>query len=301
MSSARHRTEVRFTSAGDECVAWHHAGSNGACVVMAGGFAMPKEPATDRFAVRFHDEGFSVLAFDFRRLGGSRGQPRQVVRIRDQLQDWQSAIAFARVLPEVSPDRLALWAFSATGGQVLDVAARTPGLAAVIAQTPAVDGAAATRNAARYQSGAALLRLTARGLGDALGSVVGRSPLLVPLSGPRGTVAVLTTPDAVDGDRALDADRYPDWRQVVAARSALRLGAYRPAGAAARVRCPLLVVVADQDRTAPAAPAVAAARRAPRAEVVHVPGGHYAPFLAAHEQVVAAEVAFLRRHLLGPA
>ena len=39
--------------------------------------------------------------------------------------------------------------------------------------------------------------------------------------------------------------------------------------------------------------------RAPRAELVQLPGGHYAPFLDAHEQAVAAEVSFLRRHLLG--
>jgi pimeloyl-ACP methyl ester carboxylesterase len=110
---------------------------------------------------------------------------------------------------------------------------------------------------------------------------------------------VLTTPDAQDGARALDpGDRYPDWDQRIAARSALRIGLYRPGRAAARVRCPLLVVVADQDQSALAGPAVAAARRAPGAELVRLPGGHYAPFLDAHEQAVGAELAFLRRHLV---
>jgi pimeloyl-ACP methyl ester carboxylesterase len=65
------------------------------------------------------------------------------------------------------------------------------------------------------------------------------------------------------------------------------------------VRCPLLVVVADQDQSALAGPAVAAARRAPGAELVRLPGGHYAPFLEAHEQAVEAELAFLHRHLAG--
>ncbi|MEU3463848.1 hypothetical protein ABZ721_28345 [Streptomyces sp. NPDC006733] len=32
-----------------------------------------------------------------------------------------------------------------------------------------------------------------------------------------------------------------------------------------------------------------------------MPGGHCAPFLAEHEHVVAAEVSFLRRHLLDAA
>ena len=56
---------------------------------------------TDLFARRFNDAGFTVLAFDFRRLGESGGQPRQVVRIREQLADWQAPIDCASALPGV--------------------------------------------------------------------------------------------------------------------------------------------------------------------------------------------------------
>jgi pimeloyl-ACP methyl ester carboxylesterase len=125
--------------------------------------------------------------------------------------------------------------------------------------------------------------------------------LLVPLVGEPGTVAVLTTPDALDGFHAgaLNPDNsYPDWLQSVAARSALRLGFYQPGRDASRVRCPLLVLVCDTDQSALARPAVRAARRARHAELIHLPGGHYAPFMDAHEQAVAAELSFLRRHLL---
>lgn len=127
----------------------------------------------------------------------------------------------------------------------------------------------------------------------------GARPRLVPLAGEPGTVALLTTPDALDGGKALNpGNRYPDWQQAVAARSALRLGFYRPGRAASRVRCPLLVLVCDQDQSALAGPAVRAAQRAPRAELVHLPGGHYQPFLGGHEQAVEAELSFLRLHLL---
>jgi pimeloyl-ACP methyl ester carboxylesterase len=66
-------------------------------------------------------------------------------------------------------------------------------------------------------------------------------------------------------------NRYRDWQQEVAARSALRLGFYRPGRDAARVACPLLVLVCDQDQTALAGPAVAAANREPRAELIRLP------------------------------
>jgi uncharacterized protein len=292
------RQQIRFDSGGIDCAAWHYAGTNGACVIMAGGFAVPRGPGTDRFARRFHAAGFSVLAFDYRRIGDSGGEPRQVLPIRDQLSDWQAAITFAATLPEVDESRLAIWGFSASGGHVLRVAARNPHLAAVVAQTPNADGPAAARSAARYQRPLALLRFTGRALADCLGGLVGRRPLLVPLVGTPGTVALLTTPDAQDGDRALEAHLHQDWIQAAAARSALRLGFYRPGRHAAHIRPPVLVLVCDDDHCALATPGIRAAHRAPAGELVRLPGGHYAPFLDQHEPAVAAQLDFLRRHLL---
>ena len=294
------RHAVQFESDGQRCAGWHYPGTNGACVVMAGGFAVTKEPGTDRFAARFVDAGFSVLAFDHRRLGESAGEPRQVIRLADQRRDWFAALECAASLAEVDPSRLAGWAFSVSGGIVLEVAAASDRLAAAIIQTPNLDGPAATRNAARFTTGSALLRLTGLAIADAVAGRLGRPPRLVPLVGEPGTLALLSTPDAVAGNEAaLDPDgRHPDWIRAVAARSTLAVGLYRPGRRAPDVRCPLLVVVADQDRTALAEPSVAAAGRAPRGELFRVPGGHYAPFLDQHEQVAAAEIDFLRRHLV---
>ena len=293
------REKVRFPSGGTECGAWHYRGTNGACVIMAAGFGVTKEPGTDAFARRFQDAGFSVLAFDYRHLGESGGQPRQVVRISDELADWQAAIERAATLAGVAPARLAIWGFSSSGGHVFRVAARNPQLAAAIAQTPNADGQAAARNAARYQTPLAMGRLAGRGILDGLGGLLGRPPRLVPLTGAPGTVALLTTPDSRDAGRALNpGNMYPDWQQAVAARSALRVGFYQPGRSASRVRCPLQVLVCDQDQSALAGPAARAASRAARAELVRLPGGHYAPFLDAHEQAVEAELSFLRRHVL---
>jgi uncharacterized protein len=94
----------------------------------------------------------------------------------------------------------------------------------------------------------------------------------VRLAGEPGTVALITTPDGRDGDRALNpGNRYPEWQQAVAARLALRLGFYRPGRVASRIRCPLLVLVCDQDQTALAEPAATAADRASRAELARMP------------------------------
>jgi uncharacterized protein len=299
---AAERERVRFQSAETSCAAWHYPGSNGGCVIMAGGLAVTKEPGTDPFARPFNEAGFGVLAFDYRRLGESGGEPRQIVRVGEQLADWQAAIEFARTLPGVDPARLAIWGFSLSAGHVFRVAARNPDLAAAISQAPLADGRAATPNAMRHSTPLAFLRLTGRAFLDAAGGLVGRQPLLVPLAGPRGTVASLTTPDSLNGASALNpGNRYPDWQQEVAARSALRLGFYRPGRAASRARCPLLVVALEQDGVAPPGPAIRAAERAPRGEIARLPGGHYQPYLEGHERAVEVQLFFLRGHLLGEA
>jgi uncharacterized protein len=192
MTVLTERKKVRFISGDTECAAWHYP---------------------NLFAKRFHEAGFAVLPFDYRRLGESGGQPRQVIRIREQLTDWQAAIAFAAGLPGVDPARLAIWGFSLSGGHVFRVAADNPQLATAIAQTPNADGPAAARNAARYQKPLAMLRLAGRSTLDALGGLVGVPSLLIPLAGQPGTVAMLTTPDSIDGNRALNpGNRYPDWQ-----------------------------------------------------------------------------------------
>jgi uncharacterized protein len=288
------RGKVDFASGTSQCAAWHYPGDNGACVIMAAGLGVIKEPGTDRFAKRFQDAGYTVLAFDYRHLGESGGTPRQLVRITQQLADWQATISFAASLPGVDADKLAIWGFSVSGGHVFTVAARNPQLAAAIAHSPLADGLHAMRNALRHTTLFSLARLTGRAVAGALGGLLGRDPLLVPLAGERGTVASLTTPDSLNGARALNPrNNYPQWQQNVAARSAIRVGFYRPGRFASRIRCPLLVLAYDADGVAPPEPAIRAARRAARGQLACLAGGHYEAFLDGEDQAAQVLLSFL--------
>ncbi|WP_156686900.1 alpha/beta hydrolase [Mycobacterium sp. Marseille-P9652] len=294
MPTTDQRTRVDFPSGGSHCAAWHYPGENGACVIMAAGLGVIKEPGTDLFARRFHRAGYSVLAFDYRNLGESGGAPRQLVRIKDQLDDWDAAIAFAASLPGVAPDKIAIWGFSVSGGHVLRIAARNPGVAAAIAHSPLVDGLDAMRNALPHITLPALAKLMARAAADAVGGLFARDPLLVPLAGERGDVAALTTPDSRNGTAALNPqNRYPHWEQTVAACSALRVGFYRPGRVASRIGRPLLVVAYDDDGVAPPGPARRAAARAPHGRLARLPGGHYAAFLGGEDEAARAMISFL--------
>jgi pimeloyl-ACP methyl ester carboxylesterase len=300
--STRQREEITFRSGNTHCSAWHYRGSNGACVVMAGGAGVTRGPATDRFAARFHAAGYSVFAFDHRHFGASGGTPRQVVRIPEQLADWEAALDCAASLPGVAAGKIAGWGFSLAAGHLLRLAARPSDqhrLAAVIAQAPLVDGAVSSPRALRHETAGVLARFPLIALRDVARGLTGREPLTVPLAGPRGAVAMLTTPDAIDCDRALNpGNAYPDWQQSIAARSVMPIALYRPGRTASRISCPLLAVISTRDQSVLAGPALKAARQVPRGEVLQIDGAHYAAFLDQHETVVTAELDFLRRHLL---
>lgn len=296
------RRHIAFDSRGERCEAWFYPGSNGGCLVMAAGLAVTKEPGTDRIATAVNRAGFSVLAFDYRRLGGSSGQPRQYIRLRDQLDDWHSALQCAQEQTEVDGSRIAIWGFSLSGGHVFRVAADRPDLAAAIATSPLTDGLEALRHALPSMTLGAILRMGALAASDLVRRGLRRSPVLIPLTGDRGDVAALTTPDSRNGPIALDpVGEYAHvWPQQVAAWSALRVGFYRPGRIARQIKPPLLVISHDEDGVAPPGSARRAGEAAPGAEVINLPGGHYALFLddGTFDRVIDATLQFLARHVL---
>lgn len=284
------RADVTFTSSGERIAAWHYPGTSGApCVVLAHGFCGVRELRLDAYAERFQRAGYHALVFDYRHFGASGGEPRQLLRIRRQLDDWRAALAFAPTLAGVDPRRLAIWGTSLAGGHVLTIAAERPDLAAVVAQVPFTDGLASSRTA----SVGTALRLMSVALRDVAGALGGKEPVYVPAIGPPGALAAMTAPDCEPGYRKLipPGMRFDD---RVAARVFLELGAYRPVAGAARILAPLLVQVAEHDSLAPAAAAKEVARRAPRARLEVFPLGHFDVYVGEpFETAVASQVRFL--------
>ncbi len=288
------RLDMSFDAGGERCAAWlYRPGQATACVVLAHGWTGVREQRLDAFAERFASAGLAALVFDYRHFGASEGEPRSLLDIARQLADWRAAIAFARALEGIEPKRIALWGSSFSGGHVITLAAEDPQIAAVVAQVPFVDGLASLFRLAPGHA----LRITLAGLRDQAGALVGRPPHMVASVGPPGSTAMMSSPDAEPGFRAL-CPQGLEWPNEAAARVALRLGAYRPARKAARVRCPILFALADEDVITPPDLAVKAAARAPLAEVRHYPGGHFDPYVGElFERVVAEETDFLTRHL----
>jgi len=95
------RTDVTFPSQGLELAAWSYLPEGEGphpIVVMAHGFSGTRELRLDAYAERFQAAGLGALLFDYRHFGASPGEPRQLLDIRRQLEDWAAAIAHARTV-----------------------------------------------------------------------------------------------------------------------------------------------------------------------------------------------------------
>ena len=293
--------ETSFDSHGDRVDATHWtAGSpdltrNGRrpCIVMAHGLGGTRDSGLEPFAERFAAAGADVLCFDYRGFGTSGGAPRQDVDHRRHREDYRAAVAHARGLPGVDPDRVVVWGSSYSGGHVVHVAAEDPRIAGVISQGAAMGGAAAVLQILSYAGPGQLARLTGHALRDAAAGMLRRPGHGVAVYGPAGSTAAITSPDAEAGYGSIVG---PSFRNEILARGILRIPLNRPVRAAGRLTQPVLFVVATRDQVAPV-PAVrrAVERAGPRARVLELDVGHFEIYRGEpFERSVAEQVAFLR-------
>jgi uncharacterized protein len=299
------KSVVSFPSDGESCAGWHLAGESDAfasdrgrpCVVMATGMGLTKDSGLLPFAEAFAEAGLDSLLFDYRGFGESGAEPRQLASPPRHRADLRAAAEFARGLDGVDPGRIVLWGWSWGASHAIRVAAEDQAaIVAVVAVTPEADGLATLRHLARQTGPVQMLRLTARGLRDLLGSVRGQPPELIPLVGPPGSPAALTTMESEAGYEALAG---PSWRNEVPARVAIAEIANRSVRAAGRLRCPILIQATQSDTIS--APDIArrlAWEAKGYAEMREYPGGHFDLLLGDRDRAIEHQLHFLRRHLV---
>jgi len=298
MTPAPQRRDVEFDSRGVTCRAWLYEPDAtvprpAPCIVMAHGLGGTRDAALEPYAKRFAAAGFHVVLFDYRHIGASDGEPRQLVSIARQLQDWASAIAYARGLAGVDSRRIGLWGTSFSGGHVLVAAARDPDIAAFSAQCPMLDGAASSSMVRRDAGVGAIARLLWAALADMTRSLLGMTPYYVPLAAPPGHLAAMASQDAYEGIQAIVP---PGWRNEVAARLFLAMPFYRPIRHAKAVKCPALIIACRLDSVvSPYAAVTAAERMGDKARLVMLPIGHFEIYLGEwFERSCGEQVSFFK-------
>ena len=269
---------------------WHPEGATGA-VVLGHGLSAVRDQRLPAYAERFAEAGLAALLFDYRHFGASAGEPRQLLDIQRQLEDWRTALAYARGLDGVA--KVGLFGSSFGGGHALTIATESPAVSAVVAQCPMTDGLKASLMTPKLTA----LKLGRVALQDQVGSYLGRKAKLIPAAGKPGDVAVMTAPDALPGFRSITP---PDsaWVNLVAARVALKIGLYRPGARASQITCPLLICVCDKDSLVDADAGEKVAHDAPQGEVARYPIGHFDIYSGEWwERAVTRQTEFFVRHL----
>ena len=291
------REEVRFVSGDGECAGTLYRPAAAPlgrtpCVVMANGASMTRRDGIPRFAKRFAGSGIAALAFDFRHLGDSDGEPRRLIDVSRYRADFAAAVAFARSIEEIDRRRVAVWGFSLGGGVALATAIDDPSVAAAVLLCPMLDGLAFTLGSDA--------RNTVRLFGAALRAFARREKATFPVTGPVGTTALFTQPEAAPGFEAVKGEDSL-WKNEVRLDPSQPVARFRPVRWAARVRCPLLVCLGLEDTIVPARPIERMASRAPGGELRQYSINHFAAFLDGFDAVASDQAEFLTRHLALPA
>jgi uncharacterized protein len=294
------RKDVSFKVKGASLSAWLYLPENLSspvpCIVMGHGFGGTKNMLLENYAIRYQKAGFATLIFDYRFLGESEGEPRQLIWIPYQLEDWSAAVAYARSLKEIDPTKIALWGTSMSGGHVIVTAAKDKNIACVSAQCPGLDGRASGEMAVKRMGIGRVLKMLVHGQRDFFRSWFGLSPHNIPVVGKPGSIAGMNTQGAYDFFLKYAPKDYVN---QVCARIIIRGDKYRPFKYAKDVHCPVLLQICEYDKLSPKSAAEETEKQLGKyAEAIYYPIGHFDIYIGDNfEKAVSDQLEFFKRHL----
>jgi uncharacterized protein len=269
-------------------------------VVMTHGMSGVKEMHLDDYAQCFAEAGLNVVAYDHRNYGESDGLPRQETDPVLQYRDVRNAISYATTRPDVDASKIGVWGTSFAGGHALVVAAIDRRVKAVVSQVPFISGGRSLSRLIRPDFIAHVREVLD---GDRMHRFTGGDPnmLAAVTPDPMGE-AMMASTDAYEWFTKTAADRAPNWKNEVTARSLEMATEYEPGSYISRISpTPLLMIVAAEDAVAPFQFALDAyeAAREPK-QILVTAGGHFDAYTGPgfDESAAAARDHFLK-HLVG--
>jgi dienelactone hydrolase len=292
------RRDVTFEVKGVRISAWLYLPQDLSnpvpCIVMGQGFGGTKDILLERYAIRYRNAGYAALAFDYRHFGTSEGEPRQLMFISYQLEDYRAAIEYARGRKEVDPEKIVVWGTSASGGYGIVLAAEDKKIAGVVAQCPGLDHKASEQMFREKLGIGHILRLFVHGQRDMMRARLGLTPHKIPLVGKPGTMAFLPIAEAYEGYSRITSETFVN---EVCARVVLRSHGFEPAKQIHNTECPILIQICDYDKLAPIRPETEEELRK-YAQVIRYPIGHFEIYAGDNfERAVKDQLEFFKKNL----
>ncbi len=287
---------IEFDSQGTRCVGVLYLPEGAApegghpTIVMAHGFSGVKEMLVP-YAAHFRKNGFAVLTFDYRCLGGSGGEPRYHIVPAEQIEDYRNAISFATELPEVDAARIGLWGTSMSGGHVICLGHLERRIKCISAQVPLIDGLETVPPEARE---ALYRRLEA----DRLERMKTGAVNYMPIAAEDGKSGLFPGRDSWEAMKNVE-ERVPTWANRITMDSVEKFIEYVPAVYLPRVApTPFQMIVAAQDTLTPHAVAVAAFETAGEPKRLKVlPCGHFEAYTVGFDESAGSATEWFRQYL----
>lgn len=108
-------------------------------IILCHGFCGIQDILLPAFAEAFANAGYVAVTFDYRGFGASEGERGRLVPAM-QIDDILAVIQWVKALPEVDSARMGLWGTSFGGCHVLGAAANNPDIKCVVSQLAFADG-----------------------------------------------------------------------------------------------------------------------------------------------------------------
>ncbi|KAJ7477022.1 alpha/beta-hydrolase [Mycena galericulata] len=217
---------------------------------------------------------YASLIFDYRYFGGSGGDPRNLVSLEKQQEDYQSVLRWVRLQPErFLNSQIVLMGSALSGLTVCQLALEDSGLAGVMAHSPVLDG---------YDTAMSLgfnPRLLFWAFVDNIKRKMGGSPLFIKAVGRPGEFAFLNTPSSYTGFVTMFAQGdtpFLSAPNLINPSVLFQIMNARPGRKLRDARCPVLLVIAKEDDIMPSSTVAEVAQIASdKVTIVEAPGGHY--------------------------
>ncbi|KAI0068637.1 alpha/beta-hydrolase [Artomyces pyxidatus] len=245
-------------------------------VIVAGpGMTVTKDAGFQGLGKSWAEEaGFASLMLDFRGLGASDGEPRNLLSLRKHLEDYRSVIEWARGRPELfRADKIVVFGSAMSGLQMAELVVHDGSLAGGMAQCPLLDGYATIMSFTPNP------RLLFWMCVDYVRGKLGFSPVFVPAVGKPNEFAFLNAPSAYPGFvhmfnfSDMPFDRAPN---VLAPRLVAEALSTRPGIELKSAKCPVLIVHGTQDDLLPfSITEKVVAEAGENVKLVVSPGGHF--------------------------
>ncbi|MFV8808847.1 UilS family quorum-quenching N-acyl-homoserine lactonase [Yersinia enterocolitica] len=205
-------------------------------VILCHGFCGIQEILLPAFAESFTLAGFNTVTFDYRGFGASLGERGRLVPAM-QIEDILSVVEWVKAQPNISTKRIGLWGTSFGGCHVFGAAADNPDISCVISQLAFADGEEIVTGEMSQEEKQAFI--------VTLEKMVAKQQT----TGKETFVGVTRVLNNIESKTFFETNKtlYPAMDIKIPFLTVRETLQYKPKDNAARVTCPVLVVVAGAD------------------------------------------------------